>query len=104
MEANLLSFDAVKMPFHKVFKCALIVVAALLGVGVAVGQVIDDFSDGNFNTNPLWQGLEANFTVNGDAQLQLNDTYAGQSYLSTSFSETSINDNEWQFWIKQSFS
>jgi len=104
VEANLLSFDAVKMPFHKVFKCALIVVAALLGVGVAVGQVIDDFSDGNFNTNPLWQGLEANFTVNGDAQLQLNDTYAGQSYLSTSFSETSINDKEWQFWIKQSFS
>ena len=104
MEANLLSFASLKIPFHNLFKRFLLVAAALLGVGVTIGQVIDDFSDGDFNANPLWQGLDVNFTVNGDAQLQLDDTFAGQSYLSTSFSETSINEKEWQFWIKQSFS
>jgi hypothetical protein len=70
----------------------------------AQAQVVDDFSDGNFNSNPEWLGTNAAFIVNGDGQLQLMDSDAGQSYLSTSLDETDLNNKEWRFYIKQSFS
>lgn len=104
MEANLLSFDSVKMQRYRVFKHTILVLALLLEVSVGVGQVSDNFADGDFSVDPIWQGNDANFMVNPDGQLQLDATEAGQSYLSTSFSEISLDDKEWMFWIKQSFS
>ena len=65
-------------------------------------QLSDSFSDGDFTTNPAWTGDNAQFKVNTSFQLQLNASVAGESYLSTP--NTLINDNEWQFWVKQSFS
>lgn len=104
MEANLLSFDTVKMRLHRVFKKAILVFAPLLAVSVGIAQLSDDFSDGDFTADPTWQGSDANFIVNDDQQLQLNHDEASQSYLATSFTETSLDDKEWQIWVKQSFS
>lgn len=44
-------------------------------------QITDDFSDGNFTQNPVWQGDIANFTVNAAGELQLAAPGAGTSVL-----------------------
>lgn len=67
-------------------------------------QTNDSFSDGNFSANPTWSGSTAQFITNGSQQLQLNNTVAGTSYLSTDFSVFSIDDFEWQVYVKQGFS
>ena len=69
----------------------------------AFAQVVDDFNDGDFTTGTLWSGNDADFTVNASNRLQLNAAVAGQSYLSTAFAETSLDDKEWRFYIRQSF-
>ncbi|MEZ4918442.1 MAG: lamin tail domain-containing protein [Saprospiraceae bacterium] len=44
-------------------------------------QITDDFSDGNFTSNPAWQGDAANFVVNASGELQLMAPGAGSSVL-----------------------
>lgn len=44
-------------------------------------QIVDNFSDGNFDQNPSWSGDAANFKVNASGELQLNASGAGQSTL-----------------------
>ena len=65
-------------------------------------QVSDDFSDGNFILNPEWTGNQDKFVVNDDLILQLKDSDAGLSVLTT---PNSIAINcEWRIWVKLSFS
>lgn len=66
-------------------------------------QVIDDFSDGDFTSNPPWTGNSSDFTVNGSQQLQLNAPVAGISYLSTTHNLSDFNAKEWKFWVRQNF-
>ena len=73
-------------------------------MGSVAAQTNDSFSDGDFSTNPTWSGSTAQFIINGTQQLQLNSTLAGTSYVSTDFSVSSIDDFEWQVYVKQSFS
>ena len=48
------------------------------------GSFVDDFSDGNFTSNPTWGGDVGRFVVNASNQLQLNHAgVAATSYLST---------------------
>jgi hypothetical protein len=71
---------------------------------MAHSQIVsDNFNDGDLSINPTWTGDNILFTTNANSQLQLNDAVAGQAYLSTSFVEESLDNKEWQFWIKQSF-
>ncbi|MDO8365732.1 MAG: lamin tail domain-containing protein [Saprospiraceae bacterium] len=44
-------------------------------------QIVDDFSDGNFDQNPGWVGDIPNFIVNPAGELQLNSTGSGQAVL-----------------------
>jgi hypothetical protein len=67
-------------------------------------QVSDNFSDFDLTINPEWTGNLVDFTTNVEGKLQLNQTVAGQSFLVTSFAETSINNKEWQILVKQTFS
>ena len=67
-------------------------------------QVVDDFSDGDFSANPSWNGNTAEFVVNASQQLQLNSTIAGSSYLSLAHGINTLQNHEWHFWMKQSFS
>jgi Lamin Tail Domain/Bacterial Ig-like domain len=71
---------------------------------IAKAQVVDNFSDGDFTTNPVWSGDATEFIVNPSFQLQTNNTIAGASYLSTPSPTSSLNNIEWSFYIKQSFS
>ena len=65
-----------------------------------LGQVIDDFSDGNFTTSPKWTGDSLSFIIKSE-QLQLNETSAGISYLSTI--SQSINQASWEFDVELRF-
>jgi len=64
-------------------------------------QFIDNFLDGDFTSNPTWSGDNSHFEINSSNQLHLKSTGADTSYLSTP--NNSINNTEWQFWIKLSF-
>lgn len=66
-------------------------------------QVTDNFTDGDFTTSPVWSGDATEFIVNTSQQLQLNNTIAGASYLSTPSPASSLNNIEWRFYIKQTF-
>lgn len=70
---------------------------------VSQAQLTDDFSDGDFVLNPTWSGTSADFMVNGTNELQLNNTIASTSYLSTPHSLVTLDDQEWHFWTKQTF-
>jgi hypothetical protein len=74
----------------------------LLAVPFSVqAQFSDDFSDGNLTNNPTWQGDLANFTVNGNNELQLLASEAGQSRL---FTQTSFFDSTvWDFLVRLEF-
>lgn len=63
----------------------------------------DDFSDGNFTANPTWNGTIADYIVNTSQELQLNNSVAGTSYLSTAHNLATIDNKEWRIWTKQSF-
>jgi hypothetical protein len=65
-------------------------------------QFADNFSDGDFTLNPVWQGSTSNFIINSSKQLQSKDTNANSTYLSTP--NKKITDAEWQFWIRLNFS
>ena len=47
-------------------------------------QITDDFSDGDFLTDPIWQGDVSDFMVNPSGMLQLDAPDAGESSLTVS--------------------
>lgn len=64
-------------------------------------QYIDNFNDGDFTANPVWQGNTTKFTIT-DGKLHLNDTAASGSNLKAYLSTPSvaIDDAEWQCTIQ----
>ncbi|MEA3478509.1 MAG: lamin tail domain-containing protein [Bacteroidota bacterium] len=66
------------------------------------GQVEDDFSDGDLLHDPVWLGDLAQFRVNDDLQLQVYSEGASESCLSTY--STALQNGEWRFWVRLSFS
>ncbi len=79
----------------------------LLLLSIAVhswSQLTDDFTDGDFTTNPVWSGSPADFIVNAGNELQINNTIAATSYLSTPHGLSTLDGQEWRIWVKQSFS
>lgn len=69
----------------------------------AKAQLIDDFSDGDFTSNPEWTGTSSLFRVNDNFQLQLNATEAGTAWLSTAY-ENFEGNMEWKFYIRLAYS
>lgn len=69
---------------------------------ISNAQFTDNFSDGDFTNNPAWIGV-ANFIVNGSSQLQLNNNVASTSALSSAFAASSLDNYEWQVYVKQTF-
>jgi hypothetical protein len=81
--------------------------ALLLGLAciwslTASGQVVEDFSDGDFISGPEWKGTTSYFQVNAAKQLQLNAFTAGLSYLVTR--DTMLNNTQWDFFVRMAFS
>ena len=83
-------------------KPILLLTSFLLIFGVCRAQVIDDFSDGNFNENPAWLGSDSLFIINDEKQLQLNAESSGSAWLSVVYEK--YDEMEWRFWIKEKFS
>ena len=48
-------------------------------------QVNDNFDDGDFNSNPVWQGNTNDFTIDVEKKLRLNASQEGFSQLYTNF-------------------
>src|SRR5688572_10443786 len=80
-----------------------IVLLFLFITSFATAQVTDNFTDGDFTAAPVWSGDAAEFIVNASQQLQLNNTVAGASYLSTPSPGASFDNFQWNFYIKQTF-
>ena len=75
----------------------------LLFFGSVHSQINEDFTDGDFSTNPTWNGTTADYIINSSIQLQLNNTIAATSYLSTPHQLTTLSVKEWRIYVKQSF-
>jgi len=69
----------------------------------AFAQGSDNFTDGDFTANPVWNGNDTDFIVNASQQLQLNSSGTSASYLITPNTQ-SLNNCEWSFWISLTFS
>ncbi len=65
------------------------------------GQVVDDFSDGNFSHDPEWVGEAGHFEVTTDKQLHLLSSGSDTSVLMTE--NHRIAETEWGFWVKLGF-
>ena len=65
-------------------------------------QFFDDFSDGDFITNPSWSGDISQFEVDSNYSLHLNDTIASTSYLSVS--SDFFYNTSWEFNVRLDFS
>ncbi len=64
-------------------------------------QFVDDFSDGDFTSNPSWLGSNSKFVVDS-ARLRLKATPATDlAYLATA--SKSINDATWEFLVRLDF-
>jgi gliding motility-associated-like protein len=68
---------------------------------IGYSQFTDDFSDGNFTSNPVWIGDVGNFEVDSLEKLHLNDTISNTSYLATE--SKAIINGIWEFEVKMSF-
>jgi hypothetical protein len=68
----------------------------------ANAQFTDNFTDGNFTSNPTWTGSTADWIVNSAFQLQSNNTTAnGTFYLSTA--STLATTAQWDFYCNITF-
>ena len=65
-------------------------------------QFTDDFSDGDFSTNPTWFGDVNNFEVDSIFRLHLNDSIANTSTLLTNCNV--LSNGEWIFDVEFKFS
>jgi hypothetical protein len=76
----------------------------LLFFGSVHSQINEDFTDGDFTNNPIWVGTNTDFIINTLEQLQVNNTLGDTSYLATPHGLTTLDNKEWRFLVKQSFS
>lgn len=68
----------------------------------AAAQVTDNFSDGDFSSNPAWTGNSSDWIVNTASQLQSNNTVASSTFYITTPS-TLTTEAEWQFYVNLTF-
>ena len=70
---------------------------------IAQAQFSENFSDGDFTTNPAWTGGTTDWIINASGQLQSNNTTVNSNfYLSTS--STLATSAQWEFYVNLQFS
>ena len=80
----------------------LILIFSLL-VTLSKAQLNDSFTDGDFTSNPHWEGDSSNFVVNSAAMLQLNALQAGNSTLAVPVTLDYNDTLEWRIKVKMDF-
>jgi hypothetical protein len=76
-----------------------------------LAQVTDDFSDADFNHDPVWQGDTLQFQISNYSssswsvkpRLQLNGVAADTASLCTSSLMGNLANKEWDFWVRLAF-
>lgn len=81
----------------------LFIVLTLLFPFFGWNQIVDDFSDGDFTANPVWSGTNSTYIVNASQELQLSNTVAASSYLSTSHNLSDLDNKQWELLVRQTF-
>ncbi len=81
-------------------KKAGFLVVMLLNMQLSFSQFVDDFSDGDFTSNPAWSGDNGLFTVSTN-QLNSQSGAAGNYYLSTP--STLALNTQWDFYFNMKF-
>lgn len=76
----------------------LFIIANSLGLSA---QIADNFTDGDFTSNPNWSGNDTSFIINSANQLQLNSVGTDTSVLITP--NQMILNTQWEFYINQKF-
>ncbi len=73
-----------------------------LSANVTLAQLSEDFSDGNFTSNPAWVGYAPDFIVNNQFRLQSNNTTASSTFYLSSTNGMATKA-EWTFWVQLAF-
>jgi len=66
-------------------------------------QLNDNFDDGDFTSNPVWDGHTSNFLINGSGQLQSNGPNLSNQNIGLSTSNFYANNAVWEFFIQLNF-
>ncbi len=74
----------------------------MLSAKLAFGQVSDDFSDGNFTSNPTWSGQTNGFKVNSANQLQTSLSAVAQTVM-LAVPSMQVTNAKWEFFIQLNF-
>ncbi len=79
----------------------LTVLAAVLFNSVNA-QFVDDFTDGNYTSNPVWTGETSKFQINGSNELWLNAPAATDEGMLTTASQA-VRNASWEFYCRLGF-
>ncbi len=81
-------------------KLFLTIVAAAIAQQM-FAQITDNFSDGDFTSNPPWQGTSDKFIVNSQALQLMAPAATDAAYLTTPYG--SLTNGKWEFLVRMSF-
>jgi hypothetical protein len=79
----------------------ILIILCLIISSFGYSQFQDDFSDGNYTSNPTWSGLDANFIVDNEQLRLLAPAVTDESYLSTE--SQAIENAVWEFYVELGF-
>ena len=75
----------------------------LLFSKLCFSQITENFSDGNFTQNPVWQGTMDSFVINNMGQLQSNGAKLAKQTLYLSTANTLNLSASWEFFVQLNF-
>lgn len=73
---------------------------------IASAQFVDDFSDGDFSSNPTWTGNNSDFIINSSLSLQLfnsSPSSSNESFLSSPAMTNMDETTTWEFFFNLDF-
>lgn len=88
-------------------KAVILFAFSLLFTTSLHSQFTDNFMDGDFSSNPTWNGNSDRFIVNENGELQLQDVApnsSNTSYLSTAVATSLTDLTTWEFYVRLEFS
>ena len=80
-----------------------LLILLLLCTKLTFAQLNDNFSDGNFTSNPIWGGSIANFLINANTQLQSNGPNLASQNIGLSTPNLYAKNVVWEFFIQLNF-